>query len=155
MLPTPMTVEPQRPIQCPTGYVLRASISLKTVVSARHCRSIMYCKRLAEVAPPAQGKPLPRTVMNTMKMERDVFPLPTLAKELETRSENLHNGNGVVSIRGMKPADFSGEDNSLIFVASPSSRRTSPQRLGNHASPSTQMWPRYQVDHGPFPTRWY
>ena len=55
----------------------------------------MYCKSLAEVAPPAQGKPSPRTVMNTMEMERDVFPLPTLAKELEIRSENLHNGMGV------------------------------------------------------------
>jgi hypothetical protein len=48
--------------------------------------------------------------------DEDTFPLPTLAKELKTKSEQLHNGKGVVVVRGMNPADFSGEDNSLIFM---------------------------------------
>jgi hypothetical protein len=49
-------------------------------------------------------------------IDEDTFPLPTLAKELKTRSEQLYNGKGVVLVRGINPADFSGEDNSLIFM---------------------------------------
>ncbi|KAK4223616.1 hypothetical protein QBC38DRAFT_44638 [Podospora fimiseda] len=46
----------------------------------------------------------------------DTFPLPTLGPKLETAARDLHNGRGFVGVRGLKPSEFTPEDNVLIFL---------------------------------------
>ncbi|KAK3989621.1 hypothetical protein QBC44DRAFT_82598 [Cladorrhinum sp. PSN332] len=46
----------------------------------------------------------------------DTFPLPTLGPKLRKAANDLHNGRGFAGVRGLKPADFTPEDNVLIFL---------------------------------------
>ncbi|KAK4167462.1 hypothetical protein QBC43DRAFT_142238 [Cladorrhinum sp. PSN259] len=44
------------------------------------------------------------------------FPLPTLGPRLEKAANDLHIGRGFVGVRGLKPSEFTPEDNALIFL---------------------------------------
>ncbi|KAK0634456.1 hypothetical protein B0T17DRAFT_586269 [Bombardia bombarda] len=46
----------------------------------------------------------------------DTFPLPTLGPRLARTALDIHRGKGFAVVRGLKPDDFSPEDNALIFL---------------------------------------
>jgi alpha-ketoglutarate-dependent taurine dioxygenase len=50
------------------------------------------------------------------RVTRDNFVLPTLGEKLKHAATNIHAGNGVVLVRGMKPEAFSVEDNVSIYL---------------------------------------
>jgi hypothetical protein len=47
---------------------------------------------------------------------RGNFPLPTLQHKLQPLTLLLHRGRGFFSIRGLRPCDYSPEDNIIIFL---------------------------------------
>ena len=44
------------------------------------------------------------------------FPLPTLAEKLLRTTFDIHRGKGFAVIRGLNPAEFSPEDNAIVFL---------------------------------------
>ncbi|KAH8884172.1 Clavaminate synthase-like protein [Thozetella sp. PMI_491] len=46
----------------------------------------------------------------------ETFPLPQLALKLSDCARQVHQGRGFVNIRGLNPADFSAEDNAIVFL---------------------------------------
>jgi hypothetical protein len=44
------------------------------------------------------------------------FPLPTLGPKLRQISADVHQGRGFAVVRGLKPDEFSPEDNVLVFL---------------------------------------
>jgi hypothetical protein len=44
------------------------------------------------------------------------FPLPTLGPKLQQVATDIHSGRGFAVVRGLKPDDFSPEDNVLVFL---------------------------------------
>jgi hypothetical protein len=44
------------------------------------------------------------------------FPLPTLGPKLRQISVDIHRGRGFAVVRGLKPDEFSPEDNVLVFL---------------------------------------
>ncbi|KAK0714424.1 hypothetical protein B0T21DRAFT_274100, partial [Apiosordaria backusii] len=46
----------------------------------------------------------------------ETFPLPSLGLKLDHFSHSVHNGNGLVMIRGLNPGKYSSEDNAIIFL---------------------------------------
>jgi hypothetical protein len=50
------------------------------------------------------------------EISRANFPLPTLAERLQLLALDLHHGKGFFTIRGLRPDDYSMEDNMLIFL---------------------------------------
>ena len=44
------------------------------------------------------------------------FPLPSLTYSLKSLAEELHEGMGFFIIRGLDPANYSPEDNAVIYL---------------------------------------
>ncbi|XDG02677.1 hypothetical protein ABKA04_002292 [Annulohypoxylon sp. FPYF3050] len=51
------------------------------------------------------------------EVTRERFPLPNLQKHLENCALEVHRGSGLCIIRGLKPENYSIEDNIVIFLA--------------------------------------
>lgn len=65
------------------------------------------------------------------------FPLPTLGEKLLRTTFDIHRGKGFAVIRGLNPAEFSPEDNAIIFLGISSyigSRRGRQDEDGNMLS---------------------
>jgi hypothetical protein len=50
------------------------------------------------------------------KINRQTFPLPSLGAKLELLAREVHSGKGFCNIRGLKPDDYSPEDNVLLYL---------------------------------------
>jgi len=44
------------------------------------------------------------------------FPLPTLGLKLLRLAYDIHNGKGFAAVRGLRPEEFSPEDNIIVFL---------------------------------------
>ena len=44
------------------------------------------------------------------------FPLPTLGLKLLRLASDIHSGRGFAAVRGLRPDEFSPEDNVILFL---------------------------------------
>lgn len=49
-------------------------------------------------------------------VKQSTFPLPTLGGTLLRLAVDIHRGKGFLNIHGLNPADYSPEDNILLFL---------------------------------------
>ena len=49
-------------------------------------------------------------------LTKELFSLPNLTHKLDMVSRDLHQGHGLVIIRGLKPSKYSALDNALLFA---------------------------------------
>lgn len=54
--------------------------------------------------------------MNGDEVNRERFPLPTLAGKLDRCAVEIHFGTGMCMIRGIDPGNYTPEDNTVIFL---------------------------------------
>ena len=54
--------------------------------------------------------------MASATLGRNNFPLPTLAKQLDQKCEEVYNGRGFAIIRGLDPDAFSIEDLTVVYL---------------------------------------
>jgi hypothetical protein len=50
------------------------------------------------------------------QVAQSTFPLPHLSKKLRALAEELHNGRGFFTLRGLNPEHYSQEDDRIIFL---------------------------------------
>lgn len=54
--------------------------------------------------------------LNGDEINKERFPLPTLQDQLEECKNEVLHGSGVAVIRGLDPAQYSDEDNTMLFL---------------------------------------
>ena len=70
-------------------------------------------------------------------MSMDLFALPSLAGRLAKVSTDLHEGRGLVILRGLDPSKYEALDNVLLFTGLAShlgEQRGAQDRFGNMLS---------------------
>jgi hypothetical protein len=50
------------------------------------------------------------------EVDQSTFPLPNLGPRLLQLALDIHNGKGFGAVRGLRPEDFSPEDNVIVFL---------------------------------------
>ena len=54
--------------------------------------------------------------LDLSQVKKTTFPLPHLGKTLQDLSLTLHNGRGFFILKGLKPADFTREENVMLYL---------------------------------------
>ena len=110
---------PDRPTALPEGWP--AQIDAPRAWSGEDFKSDEYVIKLSaeDVAEIETGlahfKSLPGG-LGPDDVNQNTFPLPNLASRLIGASETIHNGTGLVVLRGLNPDQYSNFDNILLYL---------------------------------------